>query len=212
MSPTSNRSKAPTQSASGSGLGTYKPFCTKEVHHTSPQALSSDYQLENAIEDEPNKVFVKQEIPFELGLASSLLDELSTALVEELEGYSQSVSLPDLGVQKLDDITSGLALLRDYISARSRDVSKANTKQVISELRATVTELESQLSDALTGRDILQARLEVCEISSMCKSSVVLLTDFILLHRMPRCTWGHFPTSFKWPSKAKLVWALSYYS
>ena len=169
MSSPSNRGKQPMQSTPGSVPGTYRPFSPKEVRHPTPQTLSSGYQLEEAIEEEPSKVFVKKEIPFELGMASSLLAELSTLLVEELEGYAQSVTLPDLGVQKLDDITSGLALLRDYVSARSRDASKASTKQVISELRASVTELEAQLSDALTGRDILQARLEVCKTSGICR-------------------------------------------
>lgn len=178
----------------------------------SPQALSSHNQLENTIEEEPTKVFVKQEIQFELGLASSLLAELSTLLVEELEGYSQSVTLPDLCIHKLDDITSGLTLLRDYVSARSQDVSKTSSKQAISELRAMVTELEAQLSDALTGHDILQTRLEVCETSndSPCMNPSSSLPCLILLPcRMQRYTWVHFPTSFKWPSRAKLVLVLN---
>ena len=72
------------------------------------------------------------------------MEELRTLLLDEFEGYSQMSSLPSLKVSTHDDITSGLTVLRDYVTIMSQDVIK-NSSKGESELKKRVGEMEGQL-------------------------------------------------------------------
>lgn len=91
--------------------------------------------LERAIEEEPTEIFIRQEIPFDLDLVGSLLSDIRDNLIAcSSQGghtlFHPQAQLPQLKVTKLDDITSCLDLLRDYIVSWSRDLSTRGSKLV----------------------------------------------------------------------------------
>lgn len=93
---------------------------------------------------------------------SSLLEEIRTLLVDEFEGYSHLSNLPVLKVKQLDDITSGLSLLKDYVSTMSNDVTKNNDKRkrLIHQLKDQVVEMETKLKMEAEKQEKLQEELE----------------------------------------------------
>ena len=93
---------------------------------------------------------------------SSLLEEIRTLLVDEFEGYSHLSNLPTLRVKQLDDITSGLSLLKDYVSTMSNDVTKNNDKRkrLIHQLKNQVAEMETKLKMEAEKQEKLQEELE----------------------------------------------------
>ena len=93
---------------------------------------------------------------------SSLLEEIRTLLVDEFEGYSHLSNLPALKVKQLDDITSGLSLLKDYVSTMSNDVTKNNDKRkrLIHQLKDQVVEMETKLKMEAEKQEKLQEELE----------------------------------------------------
>ena len=93
---------------------------------------------------------------------SSLLEEIRTLLVDEFEGYSHLSNLPTLKVKHLDDITSGLSLLKDYVSTMSNDVTKNNDKRkrLIHQLKNQVAEMETKLKMESEKQEKLQEELE----------------------------------------------------
>ena len=88
--------------------------------------------LERAIEEEPTEIFVRHEIPFDLVLVGTLLadiqDSLTTFSAHTL--LQPQVQLPQLKVNKMDDITSCLDLLKGFMGAWSRDLSAKGNKMV----------------------------------------------------------------------------------
>lgn len=111
---------------------------------------SFQYTLERAIEEEPSEIFVRHEVPFDLSMVGSLMEEIRTLLVDEFEGYSHMTNLPSIKVKQLDDISSGLTLLKDYISTMSSDVSKSMDKRnrLVLQLKQQLMKAESKLGDA----------------------------------------------------------------
>lgn len=95
-------------------------------------------------------MFVKQEIPFDIKLVSNLFSELRSILTDEFEGYTQESVLPEISVTKLDDITSGLSLLKDYIVTMSEDITDNTHKshEVIKQLRKEATALNAKLKES----------------------------------------------------------------
>lgn len=112
--------------------------------------------METAIEEKPSEIFVKQEIPFDIKVVSKLFSELRGILTDEFEGYTKESVLPEISVTKLDDITSGLSLLREYIVTMSEDITDNTHKshEVIKQLRHEVNDLRKQLknSEELAGK------------------------------------------------------------
>ena len=90
--------------------------------------------LERAVEEHATEIFVKQEIPFDLGLVGILLADIRTSLVDQEDvinpGKGGHGSLPELRITKMDDITSCLALLKDYVVSLSREVTSSNSTLV----------------------------------------------------------------------------------
>ena len=110
---------------------------------------------------------MKQSVPFDLPLAGSLLNELRSLLMEHLEDYTQPVEVPDISVAELDDITSGLTLLRDYVLSKSYGVIKmggvgrAEADAELNQCKERVSELERQVKEGVEGKTSLQQQLEV---------------------------------------------------
>ena len=81
-------------------------------------------------------MYVRQEIPFNLELVGSLLsdirDKLTTPFISEGSHtlFQPQGALPQLRVTKMDDITSCLDVLRDYVTSWSRDLSSTGNKMV----------------------------------------------------------------------------------
>lgn len=109
--------------------------------------------LERGIEEEASEVYVKQEIPFSIELVSSLLDDIRCNLVGQSETFGGQTHLcPELQVVKLDDITSCLTVLRDYITTWSRDVTK-NTHTLQEEVRQAkvqLADIDMQLQETIS--------------------------------------------------------------
>lgn len=110
---------------------------------------SFQYTLERAIEEEPSEIFVRHEVPFDLSMVGSLMEEIRTLLVDEFEGYSHMTNLPSIKVKQLDDISSGLTLLKDYISTMSSDVSKSMDKRnrLVLQLKQQLMKAEGKLGE-----------------------------------------------------------------
>ena len=96
--------------------------------------------LERAVEEQPTEIFVKHEVPFNIELVGSLLTNIRSNLIGQDFGQSpthpapKTAMLPELQVSKLDDITSCLTVLSDYITSWSHDVAK-DSRSMKSELR-----------------------------------------------------------------------------
>lgn len=96
--------------------------------------------LERAVEEQPTEIFVKHEVPFNIELVGSLLASIRSNLIGQDFGQSpthpapKTAMLPELQVSKLDDITSCLTVLSDYITSWSHDVAK-DSRAMKNELR-----------------------------------------------------------------------------
>lgn len=92
--------------------------------------------LERAIEEEPTEIFVRHEIPFNLELVGSLLADIGESLTacstsqNDHAFFQAPTQLPQLKVDKMDDITSCLDLLCGYITSWSRNLAKRGNKLV----------------------------------------------------------------------------------
>ena len=108
--------------------------------------------LEQGIEEEASEIYVKQEIPFSIELVSNLLDDIRCNLVGQSETIGGQTHLcPELDVTKLDDITSCLTTLRDFVTAWSRDITK-NSHMLQEEVRRATVQLadvELQLQETV---------------------------------------------------------------
>ena len=120
----------------------------------SPSFSCAAHQLllEQGVEEEASEIYVKQEIPFSIDLVGSLLDDIRCNLVGQSETIGGQTHLcPELDVTKLDDITSCLTILRDYITSWSRDVTK-NSHTLQEEVRRATEQLadvEMQLQETM---------------------------------------------------------------
>ena len=104
------------------------------------------------MEEEASEIYVKQEIPFSIDLVRSLLDDIRCNLVGQSETIGGHTHLcPELEVTKLDDITSCLTVLRDYVTTWSRDVTK-NSHTLQEEVRRAkerLADVEMQLNETM---------------------------------------------------------------
>lgn len=138
--------------------------------------------MERAVEEQPTEIFVKQEIPFDLGLVGTLLDEIRNSLIGGNSSTHQSF-LPELRVTKMDDITSCLTVLRDYVASISCDVTKTgNMFQLeLKRSRDQITDLELQLqetileSESSEGGLLAQLQVNYCITSWKCTYLLVAL-------------------------------------
>lgn len=108
--------------------------------------------LERGIEEEASEIYVKQEIPFSIELVSNLLDDIRCNLVGQSETIGGQTHLcPELQVVKLDDITSCLTVLRDYITTWSRDVTKNShtLQEEVRQAKVQLADVEMQLQETL---------------------------------------------------------------
>ena len=101
--------------------------------------------LERAIEEQPSEVYVKQEIPFTLEEVGMFLADIRSSLIGQEDGYAPHGSLPPLKVAKMDDITSCLSVLRNFIASWSQDISK-NTSGLRADLKRTRERLQVRLT------------------------------------------------------------------
>ena len=83
-------------------------------------------------------------------MVSRLFSDIRSVLTEEFEGYTQESVLPEINVAKLDDVSSALSLLKDYVTTMSEDVTGNSHRnhEVIKELRYQSTEGKRQLKDS----------------------------------------------------------------
>ena len=106
---------------------------------------------------------MKNDIPFDLALAGSLIDEIRLLLIDEFEGYSHLSKLPSIKVVTLDDITSALSLLKDYVSTMSSDVTKNNEKRtrLINQLKEQIVSLQAEAKESTEKIHELEEELEM---------------------------------------------------
>ena len=82
------------------------------------------------MEEHPTEIFVKHEVPFNLELVGTLLADIRSDLIGRGEYNGQMFPLqsplPELKVEKLDDVTSCLTLLNEYVGSWSSGVSTFN--------------------------------------------------------------------------------------
>ncbi len=114
------------------------------------------------MEETPSEIFVQQQIPFDIHVVSKLFSELQVILTDEFEGYTQESLLPEIKVTELDDITSGLSLLKDYITTMSEDVTDNTHRshEVIGELRQQLTEAKRQIKTSRESESACQLQLK----------------------------------------------------
>ena len=107
-------------------------------------------------------MYIKQEIPFSIELVSSLLDDIRCNLVGQSETIGGQTHLcPELEVAKLDDITSCLTILRDYVTSWSRDITK-NSHTLQEEARISkvrLADIELQLEETMRESDGVERSL-----------------------------------------------------
>jgi len=91
------------------------------------------------VEEVPTEIFVWQEMPFDLELVGSLLSDICNSLRQCIACGSVKAhppvlqpqgQLPDLKIAEMDDITSCLTLLRNYITSWSHELSSRADKLV----------------------------------------------------------------------------------
>ncbi len=85
--------------------------------------------LEHAVEEEPTEIYIRHEIPFNLELVGTLLSDIRDNLTScstqmDHSFFQPHRPLPQLQVTKMDDITSCLDLLKDYIVSWSHRSGK----------------------------------------------------------------------------------------
>ena len=108
--------------------------------------------LERGVEEEASEIYVRQEIPFSIELVSNLLDDIRCNLVGQSETIGGHTHLcPELEVVKLDDITSCLTILRDYITAWSHDVTKNShtLQEDVRRAKVQLADVGMQLQDTM---------------------------------------------------------------
>jgi len=162
---------------------------TKEAMVAEKKKYYQRSILERAVEEQPTEIFVKQEIPFDLGLVGTLLDEIRNSLIGGNSSTHQSL-LPELRVTKMDDITSCLTVLRDYVASISCDVTKTgNMFQLeLKRSRDQITDLELQLqetileSESSEGGLLAQLQVNYCITSWKC---TYLLVAFPIIQLFP---------------------------
>lgn len=153
-------------------LYTINCFILCVLVHTNTQLYFSTVfffqnTLEQALEEEASELLVKQDVRFDLPLVGSLLNELRTLLMDQLEDYTQPVEVPEVTVTTMDDIASGLTLLRDYVLSKSYavvkvgGVGKAEVEMELKHCRERVSDLERQVKEGGETRVGLEQQLEV---------------------------------------------------
>lgn len=77
------------------------------------------------------------------------MEDIRTLLVDEFEGYSHLSDLPNIKVTQLDDISSGLSLLKDYVSTMSSDVNKSmdKRKRLVHQLKKQLANMETEVKE-----------------------------------------------------------------
>lgn len=118
--------------------------------------------LEQGIEEEASEIYVKQEIPFSIELVSNLLDDIRCNLVGQSETIGGQTHLcPELEVKKLDDITSCLTILRDYITAWSRDITKNShtLQEEVRRAKVQLADVEMQLQETMNESEGIETSL-----------------------------------------------------
>ena len=73
------------------------------------------------------------------------LADIRSSLIGQEDGYAPHGSLPPLKVAKMDDITSCLSVLRNFIASWSQDISK-NTSGLRADLKRTRERLQVRLT------------------------------------------------------------------
>lgn len=114
------------------------------------------------MEEEASEIYIRQEIPFSIELVSNLLDDIRCNLVGQSETIGGQTHLcPELQVAELDDITSCLTVLRDYITTWSRDVTK-NSHMLQEEARVAklrLADIELQLQETMQESEGVESSL-----------------------------------------------------
>lgn len=131
--------------------------------------------LERGIEEEASEIYVKQEIPFSIELVSNLLDDIRCNLVGQSETIGGQTHLcPELQVVKLDDITSCLTVLRDYITTWSRDVTKNShtLQEEVRQAKVQLADIEMQLQETIRESEgVEDSLLNQLQVVTYCSSS-----------------------------------------
>ena len=83
--------------------------------------------IEKAIEEQPSEIYIKREIPFDLDMVGTLLVDIRDCFKpagEHAQGLVDVGPLPELRVTKLDDITTGLSVLKSCIMSWTQEMSQ----------------------------------------------------------------------------------------
>ena len=148
-----------------------------------PVFLLQGVTLERGIEEEASEIYVKQEIPFSISLVSSLLDDIRCNLVGQSETIGGHTHLcPDLEVTKLDDVTSCLTVLRDYITAWSCDVTKNShsLQEEVRQARVQMADMEMQLQETMKESEgVENSLLNQLQVYFVCYGNINLLNETI---------------------------------
>jgi hypothetical protein len=161
------------------------PAGSKDAIAASSAATSSSrgVTLERGIEEEASEIYVKQEIPFSISLVSSLLDDIRCNLVGQSETIGGHTHLcPDLEVTKLDDVTSCLTVLRDYITAWSCDVTKNShsLQEEVRQARVQMADMEMQLQETMKESEgVENSLLNQLQVYFVCYGNINLLNETI---------------------------------
>jgi hypothetical protein len=93
------------------------------------------------------------------------MSEIRLLMIDEFEGYTSSSSLPSIKVDKMDDITSGLSLLKDYLSTMSSDVNSNLEKRqrLIYQLKSEMSQLQVELKEASEKYNELEEEIDMKE-------------------------------------------------
>ena len=100
------------------------------------------------MEEHPTEIFVRQEVPFDLDLVSTLMNEISRNLSAQSSGHA---SLPPLTISTLDDVSSCLMMMRDYavMCGQEGALRRGGLEGQLATMREHVVDLELQLEDTL---------------------------------------------------------------
>ena len=83
--------------------------------------------LEKAVEEEPSEIYVRREIPFDLQLVGTLLTDIRDCIKmggDPAHRLVEEGPLPELKVTKLDDVTSGLTVLKSFVATWTQEVAR----------------------------------------------------------------------------------------
>lgn len=127
-------------------------FRTQDAKAVDRKRTFQGSALERATEEQPSEIYVKQEIPFTLEEVGMFLADIRSSLIgRDDNDHAPHRSLPPLKVDKMDDITSCLCMLNNFISSWSRDIAR-NTTALRAELKRSnerLQDLELQLQDTI---------------------------------------------------------------